>query len=302
VPTPEASVAALYRYPVKSMLGESLTAAALTPGGIVGDRAYALIDESDGKVASAKHPRKWGALLSLQACLVATPDASAATPPPVVITAPDGTQTRSDAPDVDDVLSRLVGRRVRLACVAPDDRAFEEVWPDIDGLAPEDFVAQTTIATTDEGEAVSNIPLGMFAPAGTFFDLSVVHFITTATLDTLRAAAPGSDFDEHRYRPNIVIECDDDGFPENDWVGQTITIGADAAITVTLPTMRCVMTTLAHGEVAADRTTLRAIAAHNRVEIAGFGTWACAGAYADVMSAGHIAVGDRVGTPPLLAS
>ncbi len=53
------SVVALWRYPVKSMMGEELNASEVTPRGLLGDRAYAIVDGADGKVASAKNPRKW---------------------------------------------------------------------------------------------------------------------------------------------------------------------------------------------------------------------------------------------------
>src|SRR5881398_1614977 len=58
-PTVLGSIVSLWRYPVKSMLGEELNAAEVTKSGLLGDRAYALVDSSDGKVASAKNPRKW---------------------------------------------------------------------------------------------------------------------------------------------------------------------------------------------------------------------------------------------------
>ncbi|MDP9257522.1 MAG: MOSC N-terminal beta barrel domain-containing protein, partial [Actinomycetota bacterium] len=53
---PVGTIRALWRYPVKSMLGEELDAVDLSEGGVVGDRAYALRDRETGKVASAKHP------------------------------------------------------------------------------------------------------------------------------------------------------------------------------------------------------------------------------------------------------
>ena len=55
-------VVSLWRYPVKSMLGEQLNSSYVTEHGLLGDRAYALIDQKTGKVASAKNPRKWGKL------------------------------------------------------------------------------------------------------------------------------------------------------------------------------------------------------------------------------------------------
>src|SRR4051794_2312992 len=54
-----ARIEALFRYPVKSMLGEQIDVSVVGERGLLGDRAYALIDEETGKVASAKNPRRW---------------------------------------------------------------------------------------------------------------------------------------------------------------------------------------------------------------------------------------------------
>lgn len=269
------------------MLGEPMTECEVGAAGLVGDRAYALIDAVDGKVASAKNPRKWAALLGCRAAFL---DDSV-----VEISLPDGARVRTDEPDVDSVLSRAIGRQVRLASTAPDERAFEEVWPDIDGLAPVDVIAGTNIGTDEDGQMVSQFPLGSLAPAGTFFDLSVMHVLTTATLARLQAITPTATFDVRRYRPNLLVEVDGEpGFVENDWVGQTLRVGDEARLSITLSTMRCVMTTLAQEDLPRDRDTLRTIASHNRVDITGFGTWACAGVYADVAASGTIRVGEAV--------
>jgi uncharacterized protein YcbX len=293
-----AVVEGLYRFPVKSMRGEALAEAELGASGVVGDRAYALLDETDGRIASAKSPRKWGGLLGFRATFVDEPQPDA-DPPPVAVEFPDGTVVRSDDPDVHALLSKALGRPVRLIASAGAETAglqFEEVWPDIEGLAPEEFVASTAVGREEgSGEVLSAIPAGMFAPPGTFFDLSVIHLLTTATLDALRAQAPDATFDVRRYRPNVLLAVDagDDGFVENAWVGRSVALGGDgAALSVSLPTMRCVMTTLPQEDLPRDRGTLRAIAGHNRVEIAGFGTWACAGAYCGVTSGGRVRVGD----------
>src|SRR5205823_7164005 len=67
---PVGTIRALWRYPVKSMLGEELDAVDLSEGGVVGDRAYALRDRETGKVASAKHPKLWPNLLACRAAFV----------------------------------------------------------------------------------------------------------------------------------------------------------------------------------------------------------------------------------------
>jgi uncharacterized protein YcbX len=284
------AVTALYRYPVKSMLGESLDRCRIDERGVVGDRTYALVDVETGTVASAKVPRLWGGLLGFSARCVGEPDRVA--PPPVEITFPDGSVHHSGDADIDATLSAAIGRPVRLTATPPDGAGIEEVWPEIDGLAPEAVIAGTRVRTEETGEAVSRFDLAAMAPQPAFVDLAVLHLLTSATLDRLRELAPGATFDERRYRPNIVVDADGDGFVENSWPGRVIAFAGGVTVTVSIPTMRCVMTTLAQGDLPRDPDTLRTIAKHNRVEIPGLGRWACAGAYADVTTGGELAVGE----------
>lgn len=296
-PQPVGTVAELWRYPVKSMQGERLEAIDVTARGTVGDRAFAVVDSETGRVASAKHPRKWGRLLDCEAAFVDSPVAG--DPPPAVrITLPDGSTLRSDEPGVDDALSSLLGRSVTLTSVAPDNSIFEELWPDIEGLAPPEFIESTASADGEPGETVSDLALGLAAPKGTFYDLAVLHLLTTATLERLGALYREGRFDVIRYRPNVLIDTGDlveaSEFVENDWPGRTLAIGAALRAAVSMPTMRCVMTTLAQRDLPKDAGLLRTIARHNRIEIAGLGHWACAGAYADVSTAGSVRFGQPV--------
>jgi uncharacterized protein YcbX len=98
------SVASLWRYPVKSMQGEELNAAEVTERGLLGDRAYALVDSSDGKAATAKNPRKWPHLFDFRATFV-EPPRSAAKVAPGRIVLPDGTTVTSDQRDLNQILS-----------------------------------------------------------------------------------------------------------------------------------------------------------------------------------------------------
>src|SRR5258708_6184866 len=102
------SVAALWRYPVKSMMGEDLNSSDVTDRGLLGDRQFAIVDRSTGKVGGAKNPRKWGTFFDFRAAYV-EPPAAGAKMSPVRITLPDGTAVTSGDGDLDRVLSRAFG-------------------------------------------------------------------------------------------------------------------------------------------------------------------------------------------------
>ena len=262
------SVVALWRYPVKSMLGEELNSAWVTERGVLGDRAYALLDPSTGKVVSAKNPRKWANLFDFHAAFVESTSASGSLPS-VLITLPDGKMVRSDAPDAAPALSRAVGHEVRLLTLAPDKPSLEEYWPDIEGLAHREKV-------TDE-------PM----PPHTFFDYAVLHILTTSTIDRLRELYPEGRFEPRRFRPNVIIQsaAGEKGFIENAWVGRTVSLGSEVKAKVTGPCPRCVMTTLPQGDLPKDPGILRTAAKYNRVSV---------GVYASVIRGGVVRRGDPV--------
>ena len=274
-------VAGLWRYPVKSMQGEAIEGVPVSERGFLGDRAYALIDKESGKIGSAKNPRRWPKLLDFRAVFrePPSPDRSSA---PVRIDFPDGSgSVSSDSTDVNDRLSRAFNRAVVLASAAPEAPALEEYWPDIDGLAHRETVTDETI--------------GMGAPPGTFFDFSAVHLVTTATLASLARAYPQGRFDWRRFRPNIIVESDAEGFPENDWVGRRISIGDELMLEVLIPCPRCVMTTLSQGDLPLDSGILRTVAQKNNVMIAPLGqAMPSVGVYAKVLTGGMVSRGDQV--------
>lgn len=264
------SVASLWRYPVKSMLGEELSAADVTEGGLLGDRAYAVVDSGDGKAATAKNPRKWPTLFGFRAALV-EPPSRAGDVPPVRITMPDGTAATSEQADLNQVLSKALSRVVTLNAARRHAGTVtsEEYWPDMEGLDFRDSVTDFTL------------------PEGTFFDCATVHVLTTATLEQLHQLYPQGRFEVPRFRPNIVVTPADgeQGFVENSWVGHTLAIGDTVRLNVTGPCGRCVMTTLAQGDLPADSGILRTAARHNKVMV---------GVYAAVERAGTIRRGDTV--------
>ena len=270
-------VVSLWRYPVKSMLGEELNASHVTAHGLLGDRAYALMDQATGKVASAKNPRKWGRLFDCRAAYVEPPRPNEQIPP-VRIRLPDGTLASSEQNDLDELLSSILERTVTLTTERPESPSVEHV----DALDP---VAPT-------------IDIGAFMMHGTFFDYGAVHLLTTATLDRLRELYPQGRFDAGRFRPNIVVETAsrENDFVENVWVGHTLAIGDEVRLSITDPCPRCVMTTLPQGDLPKDAGILRTVAAHNQVSIPALGGEALpsVGVYGFVLRGGTIRRGDLV--------
>ena len=262
------SVVSLWRYPVKSMMGEELNATEVTERGLLGDRAYALVDSSDGKVATAKNPRKWPRLFDFRANLIEQARVSAKVLP-VRITLPNGTTITSDDNDLNQILSKALDRQVTFGTAQRAAVNAEEYWPDMEGLDHRDTVTDFTL------------------PEETFFDCAMVHLLTTATLDRLRELYPQGRFEVPRFRPNIVVQLvsGEKSFAENVWVGHTLAIGDQVRLNITGPCGRCVMTTLAQGDLPKDPGILRTAAQHNQVNV---------GVYASVVRGGAIRRSDRV--------
>jgi uncharacterized protein YcbX len=278
-------IAAIGCFPVKSMLGEAPARVAVDEIGVRGDRRFALVDAATGKVASAKDPRKWSGLLQFRARYVGGETDAA-----LVIVLPDGSEVRSDDPDVDARLGAAVGRAVRLVGDSAGS-VYDMVWEG-DDIAPSEIIAGSQNDTTDDGRPVSTVPLGMDAP-GTFQDVAPITVLTTGALRAMATLHREGDWHPARFRPNFLIETNGDEIAENDWVGRRLRIG-EVAVEITALSPRCVMTTLAQPGLERDRSILRTVAANNRRDFAGLGLWACLGAYAKVLTPGAVAVGDDV--------
>src|SRR6266480_2052240 len=97
------SVAALWRYPVKSMMGEELNSAHVTERGLLGDRQFAVVDRGTGKIGGAKNPRKWGNFFDFRAAY-AEPPHPGSKMPAVRITLPDGTVVTNEQGDLTQIL------------------------------------------------------------------------------------------------------------------------------------------------------------------------------------------------------
>lgn len=266
----------LWRYPIKSMLGQRMARAAVTALGLPGDRRLALVDRESGKIASAKAPRLWRDLLQCAASL----DAEGA----VQISMPGDKPLWSTDADVDERLSGFVGRRVHLTDTKPPAATLDRSKPD--EVLREGLEAEV---------AADVVQIGSGSPAGTFVDYAPLHLITTSTLDRIAELSPRGEIERQRYRPNLVIRTTEHGFVENDWYDREVHIGADLRIKVIAVTPRCAVPTLGHGPLPRDVMALRTLAEHNRVApLAGVDPEPCAGVYAQVMTPGRINLGDRV--------
>jgi len=264
--TAAGSIVSLWRYPVKSMMGEEINSTVVTERGLLGDRSYALVDLATGKVVSAKNPRKWPGMFSFRAAYLEPPDAHGAIPP-VRIMMPDGVSATSTQPNLDTLLSGALGTSVSLQSKPPAGPQLEEYWPDVDNLAHREIVTEEAM------------------PPDTFFDVGVVHILTTATLKQLRMAYPQGSFEARRFRPNLMVAPSDEGFVENSWVGRTLAIGDQVRLKVTVATGRCVMTTLPQGDLPKDLGILKTAVMANHAEV---------GVYATVERPGVIRAGDTV--------
>lgn len=120
------------------------------------------------------------------------------------------------------------------------------------------------------------------------FDAGAVHLVTSATLATLSAAArwPVS---VERLRPNLLIELEGEGFPEDKWLGRTLELGT-ARLRVTKRVVRCAMVNHPRASLRARRDVLKLIGALNQV---------CAGVYADVLVPGEVHAGDSIALGPV---
>lgn len=284
------TLVSLWRYPVKSMQGEELNVADTSERGLLGDRAYALLDRATNKVVSAKRPRWWGQLFDCHATFVEPPRAGQPLPS-VRMTLPDGTTVTTTQQDIDHLLTHLLGRDVTLLASAPPETVADEYWLPIEGVVPVgDVVANS------EGDAITTFPVSADAPAGTFFDAFPIHLLTTATLNRLREAYPQGRFETRRFRPNLVVAPPSSmrGFVENDWVGRTLVIGDEVRLRVSIPCPRCVMTTLPQSDLPSDAGILKAAVQHNQVPIGDAGPMASVGVYAEVLQGGVIHRGDTV--------
>lgn len=280
------TVAELWRYPVKSMGGETVSSSTLDRRALHADRMWAVRDLELEAVTTA---RRLPALLGCTARYVDEPHVGVGPGDvaDVVVTLPDGSQVRStDREEMDARLSDLAGKRVALVPLPPldDKAAYRGVL-----VSKKDVRQQFGVATDEPLPDFSMFPLRKLAelaiyatPVGIFADAYALHIVTTSSLRAM--AAHGGDFDVRRFRPNIVIDTSQEGLVEQEWIGGTLRAG-EVSAQVEIPTIRCTIPLREQAGVRADPDVMRTVSRHGE---------RCFGVYADIASAGTLSVGDGV--------
>lgn len=281
-------IAEIHRYPVKSLLGERLEHADLGPNGILGDRVWALRDEERGELTGAK---RFAALMDLSARFVESPTSgrrSAA----VDIRTGSRSMLSSDH-DIDAALSDLLGHAVSLwSLLPPEQEAHYRREPPPPGSDSARIMREVFARTEDEPlPDISQFPAVLsthHSQPGTYFDAFPLLIISRSALSKLeqlaRARSSTSVFDMRRFRPNLVIDTEEEGFVEDDWCGRHLRIGG-ALVKVEMKCVRCIMTTHAFADLPKDPKIMRALVEHHGGEL---------GVYASVVEAGRISAGSKV--------
>jgi hypothetical protein len=265
----------LFRYPVKSMLGERLSAVDIGAQGVIGDRAYAL-REANGRIVTAK---KWANLLEFRACYDESPTPGALGQLSIIL--PDGRTIQAQAPDASAVLSAVLGRTVVLERAQSDQHNHAEIDPaTVFGDVPVEQVLP--------GQTAVTLPASFPLPPGMFFDSASIHVLASGTLAHLRTlTGDDAQLDPRRFRPNMVVETapGEEGFLEDAWLEGTLEVGGSVRIAQMRPALRCVMTTHRQADLVRDLRILRAAVQHHHAYV---------GVFAAIDAPGTVRIGDPV--------
>ncbi|HKR23094.1 MAG TPA: MOSC N-terminal beta barrel domain-containing protein [Pyrinomonadaceae bacterium] len=295
----------IWRYAVKSMAGERLESCTVETMGIPADRGWAVRDETTGETTNGKH---MPLLMQTEARYLEPP--SDGSIPHVVMRFPNGVELASDAGDVNERLSELLGKRVSLWPRQPATdlefyrrkskmarafaklarvRAFRAAIPVFTSFGKANAELREAFSR-EPGEPIpdlSNLPAEIFeftSPLGTYFDAFPIHLLTTSSIEAMRKLNPAATWDARRFRPNFLIETDVEGLIESNWGGKTLRVG-NVELRCEIPCVRCGMTIQAQKEFPKDPSILRSIVKDANQNF---------GVYANVTKPGEIRVGDTV--------
>jgi uncharacterized protein YcbX len=240
----------LWRYPVKSLQGEQLDSARVEDDGLLGDRRWGIEDQDTGRILTARRrPELLAAAASYDGDvpLISLPDGRLATGP--------GSRT-------DRMLSEWLGTSVSLVSSVGKDPGRAEFFAD---------------ATDDTSQAIE-----WTMPAHRFVDAAPLLLLTTSSLRIGEALHPDGAWDPRRFRPNLLIDVEGEGWVEDQWIGQPLRVGT-ATLVATEQCIRCTMVTRPQPGLDVDVDVFRTLARHH---VGRFGVWS------EVLMAGKVSLGD----------
>ena len=275
----------IYRYPVKSMGGHTMSSTSLNEGGIPGDRCWAIKDEERGGIKGGK---RFAALMGMSAELVSEPSADDVSPP-VRMTMADGTTVGSGDHDANDKLSAAIGSPVSLWPLLPEDQLEHyQRTPPPEGTdfveAMREMFARTPDEPMPDLSRFPEILIAYESPPGTYFDAYPLLILSESALRSMQSASASSTYDVRRFRPNLVIDIAEEGFPEDQWEHREAKLGS-ARLKLEIACPRCVMTTHGFGDLPKDPTIMRELVQTNGGNL---------GLYASIIEPGTISVGDTL--------
>lgn len=282
----EGSVRELWRYPIKSLAGESIQSTTIGEKGILGDRGWVIRDETTGRFGTAK---RIPGLFMMSARYMWEPENDES--PAAEITLPDGWKVRSDNPKAAERVGEALEREVTLWPRHPaDDLDFYRAPA---STAADPLAEAFAILGLEEGDEIpkglSTLPpenRGFMAPPGTYVDAFPILLVTSASLATLEAALGPDSAAVKRFRPNIVVESPGGtgGFPELDWAGRNVKVGG-AVLEAVAPCVRCSMVMLQQPGLEYDKPLMRYLIKETEQNL---------GLYMRVVEPGPVNVGDSV--------
>jgi uncharacterized protein YcbX len=187
-----------------------------------------------------------------------------------VIRLPDGDTVVGAGKRTDERLSQWLAGPVSLVASVASDPGRAEYFAD---------------ATDDSSQAIE-----WTMPEGRYVDAAPVLLLTTASLRMGTGHHPNGGWDPRRFRPNILIHLEGEGWIEDSWVGQPVQVGT-ASVVPSQPCVRCTMVTRSQPGLDADVEIFRTLARHHHGH---FGVWS------EVLIPGGLSVGDMasVATSP----
>lgn len=281
------TVKELWRYPVKSMEGAQVDEGLIGKDGLLGDRNWALRDESIGELTTV---RKIPKLLKFKTKYDENPSPDKV--PHVTIELPDGSSVNSADADVNKKLSDAIGRSVSLWPLQARSNLKHYRLN-----APAGAAAMKKQFATKELPDFSSVTwrlmmeLAIFAtPPGRYHDVYPLHLLTTGSLRKLKQLEPDGDFCVERFRPNLLIDTctDNTDFDEFQWVEGKLYIG-ETVLKVVSKTVRCSMPAQPQVTIKKDSKVLRALESHTQRHL---------GVNISVIKPGTIRVGDTVRLEP----